>query len=238
MHTNTVGDDVESQKENKQEEEGMHINQLTRKDYWIALKEIALPYIIPNIIFWFAFIAYTSAVYLPALLSSSLTYHGGYINSDVLLSKEGFLNLIGMAPTIVLGISLMTPLGRIIPEKASPYIFWIPTITMVVLLGFTSFGLLTGAFPPISIGANIVITIFVYFSQGFISSYYPIFFRFDNKLSKEYHEFQFQISTVLQYTSELISSIICVIWFQQYLTDGCVTNYEEVYDGVNCVNFK
>ena len=90
MHTNTAGD-VESQKENKQEEEGMNINQLTWKDSWIALKEIALPYIIPNIIFWFGFIAHTSAVYLPALCSSSLTYHG-YTNSDVLLSKEGILS--------------------------------------------------------------------------------------------------------------------------------------------------
>jgi len=224
--------------EEKQEEQEINgqMNHLSMKDYWCAFKEIA-PRYVPQIVLTNVFLDFwLMSINMPMLQSSTFTYAGDE-TEDALYQHEDSLGTVSTVIQAVIGTSLLTPLAVMIPTM-SPYYLWIPTILVVVIVVTPTIGLLTGAFPPISVGW--LVTFFSVFTVAdtFFGGYVNLFLREDKVTSKKYQGIQVQMALFIPSLISLLTSTISMLWFEGVVLNGCISNYQEEYDWVNCTNYK
>jgi hypothetical protein len=118
---------------------------MSAKDYVKATKEIACRYLTLYFVnfainrFWF------DAVYQPSFVSSSATYHG--LDQEEAINTSDNVLLSSHIGVFVIGLTIFTCLGTIIPQNISPYWLWIPNVCQAILLSVVLSGVAYGEFP-------------------------------------------------------------------------------------------
>ena len=135
--------------------------------------------------------------------SSSLSYMGK--TADTIANFSDKLTLIGAIVSTGIGLTVLTPLGRIISTQKLAWVYISPVSVLAIMTAILV-GMYNNAFPPMSGGAFY----FSYFFMGPILSplfmtYGPLFLSNAEYLTTKYNEFQMQLSLVSQ-----ISQMTCL----------------------------
>jgi len=162
--------------------------------------------------------------------SSSFTY-GGMANDQV--SKTGStLTIIAFSCSFLFGLTVLTKIGRII-STMNPYLLWIPSSIMIILVGTVFIGVTYGVFPPLHYAPFYIYPV-VFVSYQSIQIYSPLIIRNDKKLNPRFAELQLQTLFLINYLSVFIVAILGKFFLAPYVLDGCTGNYGQQYDGVSC----
>merc|ERR1712238_162746 len=157
-------------------------------------------------------------------MGSSATYHGLDGEQSILASDN--VLVVAHVGVFLIGLTIFTCLGTIVPQNLSPYWLWIPNLCTTILLTITLAGVAYGAFPPLSIGAVYAITTLINMSMFCVYLYTPLFVRNDTSLTKKYLEFHQQVLILISNTTYLLVSILDLVWWSDVILQKCILNYE------------
>lgn len=118
---------------------------LTLQDYKIGIKEIVFRYIPIYLVNFGLLRFWNDVIYQPSFVSSSATYHGLDGEQSILASDN--VLVVAHVGVFLIGLTIFTCLGTIIPQNLSPYWLWIPNLCTTILLTITLAGVAYGAFP-------------------------------------------------------------------------------------------
>ena len=224
---------INSQGPDNTTSESIGSEMLSKTDMWAAFKEICCRYM-PTFLLSSVFnTLYLSSINRP-LQSSSLSYGGKTIDTIFIAGDE--TNLAFGLVTAAVGLSILTPLGKII-SSMNPLVLVVPTLIMTISVIIALMGLLSGVFPPMPIWAYYIVHLSISMVITFFETYYPLFIGADKTLTKKYAEFQLQICMNFEDTFLLIAAIFSVMWFSPHVYSECEVNYGASYDGVTCDYF-
>jgi MFS family permease len=163
--------------------------------------------------------------------SSSFTYGG--MATDQVSTTGSTLTIIAFTCSFLFGLTVLTKIGRII-STMNPYLLWIPSSIMVLLVGIVFIGVTYGAFPPLQYAPYFIYPV-VFVSYQSIQIYSPLIIRNDEKLNPRFAELQLQTLYLMNYLSVFIVATLGTTFLAQYVLDGCNSNYGQQYDGVSCI---
>ena len=176
-----------------------------------------------------------------------------------------FADKLGLVSAFVstgIGLTVLTPLGRIISTQKISWVYISP-VSILAIMTAILVGMYHNAFPPMSGGAFY----FCFFFIGAIlpplfMTYGPLFLSNAEYLTSKYNEFQMQLSLVshiVKWSNDLslfssyshthtlsqgifigsyiIVTIISLFFFSNSVYTACVANYEANYEGVSCSMF-
>jgi hypothetical protein len=121
------------------------VSNMSMKDYINATKEIAWRYLPLYFVNFGLGRFWMDALYQPSFVSSSTTYHG--FNQEEAITTSDSVLLSAHIGVFVLGLTIYTCLGTIIPQNLSPYWLWVPNICQAILLSVVLSGVAYGTFP-------------------------------------------------------------------------------------------
>jgi len=216
------------------DEEKVVSNVLSPTEMLSASKEMAYRYYL----WYFSFVLCVKFFFnmdFPYIGSSVFSYAGFDTKMEIFLELDK-LNIYTSSVIAVVGISVMTPLGRIIPSNINIYFMWVPTLSCVFMAITLMVGLLAGAFPPLPPGWYISFKVMLSLCATLIGAYTIVYIAFDKTMTAKYHEFQVQSLYMLSNAIGFIFSLFSLFWFSAHVRMACDTNYQDVYttENVTC----
>ena len=186
--------------------------------------------------------------------------------ADTIANFSDKLTLISSFVSTGIGLTVLTPLGRI-----GKYIIWlklcnvlsywrsslwiininsflvstqklswvyISPISILVILTAILIGMYHNAFPPMNGGAFYFVYFYIFpVLQPLFMTYGPLFLSNADYLTTKYKEFQVQISIGIIIGVYLVISVFSIAYFSNSVLSACVANYEANYEGVTCTMF-
>jgi hypothetical protein len=162
--------------------------------------------------------------------SSSFTYGGMPI--DQISNTGSNLTIIAFTCSFIFGLTVLTKICRMI-STMNPFLLWIPSSIIIILVGTVFVGVTYGAFPPLPNAPYFIYPI-VFVCYQSIQIYSPLIIRNDKKLDPRFAEFQLQTLYLMNYLSVFVVSILGSAFLAQYVLDGCSKNYGQQFEGVSC----
>ena len=209
--------------------------QLTVSESMAAIQELMLRYVPWFVIQSICFVLWVNAIASPSLPSSTFSYAGSTV--ETIFVRTDLLQLVAsLISAIVIVLVIFSPLGKVV-SHLSPYVLWIPTGTMVIIVGSGSLGVLFNAFPPMPVAAYYFLSIMFSLSTQANAAFAEMIVREDTKLTQRYKEFQIQFLLTLDIVVQVAVTLLCMFWLQKYTLEACRKNYEDEYKGVSCTFF-
>ena len=209
--------------------------QLTVSESMAAIQEIMLRYVS-----FFATLSLFEALYLtaianPLLPSSTFTY-AGYTVETIFVRTDRLALVRTFISAIVIVSVIFSPLGKVV-ARLSPYVMWIPTGMIVVIVVSSSLGVLFNAYPPMPVAAYSFLSIMFSLLAQANQAFTEMILGSDTKLTKRYKEFQIQFITTIYISVQLTVTLLCMFWLRLYTLEKCRENYEDEYKDVSCTYF-
>ena len=208
--------------------------QLTVSESIAAIQELMLRYL-PWYVTQSLFQALWTTAISPSLPSSTFSYAGSTI--ETIFGHNDILQfVIALISAVVIVLVIFSPLGKVVAHL-SPYVMWIPTGTIVVIIVSGSLGVWFNAYPPMPVAAYYFLSIMFSLAAQSCQAFPEMILGSDTKLTQHYKEFQIQFLTTLYIVAQLAVTLLCLVGLQSYTLEKCRENYEDEYEDVSCTYF-